>query len=125
MAKKKVKLDIKNNDGESSINTIGIVKNNRMTFFDDHEQQHRVQWDAKKVYYQRSGAHAFSFIFELNQTHLCDYKVDNHILKLRIKTRVLNILKDEIEVVYDIIEDNTPIHTNHIKLTHSKLGGPS
>ncbi len=123
MARIQVELNIKNNDGEQTLTTKGVLKNNEISFFDDNNQRHSVTWDTDKVYYQRTGENAFEFVFELNTKHPGYYHILTQVLVLSVNTRFLLKTEKMIEVIYDIEQDSEVINTSHLKLSYIIIKG--
>lgn len=113
-----MELNIKNNDSAQTLSTKGILKNNAITFIDNHNQRHSVRWDNEKVYYQRTGENALEFVFEMNRIHPGYYHILTQVIVLNVKTRYILQTNKMIEVIYDIEQDNEVINTSHLKLSY-------
>ncbi len=114
MAKVHVVFSIKSEESSTSFETKGILHDNTLRFYDD-KVKHHIAFNEDSIRYLKTSDVALDFLFEKGKTHQGTYAYAGRTMVLDVKTAQLIHEMHHIELVYDVLSDNTVI--NHVQLT--------
>jgi uncharacterized beta-barrel protein YwiB (DUF1934 family) len=113
--KKKIWVQIKNEELQQIINSVANVSNNRIEFVDENNHLHRIIINEEGVRYQKKGNPEMDFHFAEDETEGV-YLIDHQTLIFTIKTLELSVKDDTINIHYQLYQGIELISNHDIRV---------
>ena len=105
-------------DSKVSFNTVGEIKENHIIFNDNEKNRHYVIINSESIEYYKRGSMSMKYIFDLKHNTKGTYEVDGNKFEFIIKTKILNIMDNELMIKYDLFLDNEIINKSTLLIKY-------
>ena len=114
-----ITFSMKSLDSESSFNTTGEIKGNRIIFSDDELNKHFVILNNSCIEYYKRGSMNMKYVFSLKHNTKGIYEVEGSKFEFDIKTSTMSIKDDEITIEYDLLLDDELVNQSKLVIIYS------
>lgn len=114
-----IKFSMVSLDSNTSFDTVGEKKDNRIIFNDNEDNRHYIIFNKDSVEYYKRGTMSMKYVFSLKCDTFGKYEVDNNKFEFVIRTSVMNIKDDEIIIEYDLLLDDELVNQSKLVIKYS------
>ncbi len=121
MAKRSVSLKITTDDQTTTTCTVGLMKDQQLSFYDDDKTKHKIIIGTNQVIYQKYGEAELDFEFKPTTKTIGSYTYLGNTMKFDIITQKYQVKHDEIDIAYSLYQDEIKQHEAQLYLKYTTM----
>ncbi len=106
-------------DSKVKFTTLGKYSNQKITFKDQESNAHEIILNSDSVEYFKTGSMDMKFIFDLRNSTIGTYLVDENLFKFDISTTRLENSNNKLVIEYSLIQNNEIVNKSTLVIMYS------
>ncbi len=114
-----IDFEINSLDSKVKFRTLGKYNNQKITFKDKELNSHKIILNKEIVEYYKTGSMDMKFVFDLKNSTIGTYLVDENLFKFDISTTRLENSNNKLLIEYSLIQNNEIVNKSTLIILYS------